>query len=314
MFTEEPLSYQIWTTSGLPMPLSRTTSPVFSPYWHRVLVGVVLCFALAAPCRAQVFYSVISSDGRQSWLLGTIHAEDERALEFPPVLQQALRQADRIALELLPRQAAMKRLAAAMQLPEEQRLADYLDDELYESVLAAMRDHGIEPDAVARMRPWAAALTLAQPPVRTGRFMDLALAQRAAEHGAVAMALETMDEQLAFFTEMGPDAHVALLESAVADHARGRQAFESLIKAYLDGDLEQLVELAEAELSGLPAEIREHFREAGILQRNRNMARRAQPLIEQGRTLIAVGALHLPGPEGLVALLRGQGNQVEAIY
>ena len=316
MFAKEPLSYQIYSLSGPPM---ITMNPMNSlPSLHslslRLAVALALGLAMIEVCGAQVFYSVASPDGRQSWLLGTLHSEDARVLDFPPVLEQALRQADTVALELVPAQQQMDRLAAAMRLPQGQELADYLDDGLHKRVVAALRDRGMQPEAVARLRPWAAALTLAQPPVKTGRFMDVVLAQRAARHGAVAVPLETMSEQLAFITGMGRGAHIALLESAVDDHEQDGEAFEALVQAWLAGDLDKLVQLAEAHLSDLPVSVRSQFRQAGIVERNRNMAKRAQPLIERGRTLIAVGALHLPGPEGMIALLREQGNRVEAIY
>ena len=280
----------------------------------RTALTVAFGLTMIDGCSAQVFYSVTSPEGRQNWLLGTVHSEDARVLDFPPVLEQALRQVDTVALELVPGQDAMERLAAAMRLPEGQTLSDRLDNALYQKVLAALRDRGMQPEAVARMRPWAAALTLAQPTMKTGRFMDLVLAQRAASYGAAAVPLETMTEQLAFFTKMGENAHVALLESAVDVHEQGSEAFEPLVRAWLAGNLEKLVELAEAQLSDLPARVRNHFRQAGIIERNRNMAQRAQPLIDDGGALVAVGALHLPGPVGIIALLREQGNQVEEIY
>lgn len=280
----------------------------------RFLFAIMLALAAADACRAQVFYSVSSPEGRINWLLGTIHSEDERVVDFPPVLEQALKQADRIALELVPGPEALERLAAEMQLPPGQYLSDRLKDDLHRRVVAALRDYGLQPAGAERLRPWAAAVTLAQPPAVTGHFMDLVLAQRAAEHGAISVALETMDEQLAFFAGLGEPAHIALLESAVADHERGGEDFEALVDAYLESDLDLLQRLAERQLAHLPNEIQERFRRQGIVERNVEMARRAQPLLDRGATLMAVGALHLPGDKGLVALLREQGNRVEAIY
>lgn len=280
----------------------------------KFLFATMLALAAVDGCRAQVFYSVSTPEGRINWLLGTIHSEDERVVDFPPVLQQALEQADTIALELVPRPETLERLAAAMQLPPGQCLSDRLDEDLHKRVIAALLDYGLQRAGAERLRPWAAAVTLAQPPAVTGQFMDLVLAQRAAEHGAVSMALETMDEQLAFFTGLGEPAHIALLESAVSDHERGGEDFEALVTAYLESDLEGLRLLAERQLSHLPDEIKKRFRQQGIVERNLEMARRARPLLDRGATLVAVGALHLPGEKGLVALLREQGYRVEAIY
>lgn len=284
------------------------------PSLCKCLLAAMLALAAVDACRAQVFYSVSTPEGRINWLLGTIHSEDERVIDFPPVLQQALEQADTIALELVPAPEALERLAASMQLPPGQSLSDRLDDGLHARVVSALKDHGMQPASIDRLRPWAAALTLAQPPAVTGQFMDLVLAHRAAEHGAISVALETMDEQLAFFTGLGEPAHIALLESAVADHERGGEDFEALVSAYLESDLECLQALAERQLSHLPDEIQDRFRQQGIVERNAEMVRRALPLLDRGETLIAVGALHLPGEKGLVALLRAQGYRVEAIY
>jgi len=279
-----------------------------------LLIALLLAAFASQACRAQVFYSVVSPAGQQNWLLGTIHAEDERVLDFPPVLDQALTQARTVGLELVPDREMLQRLAAAMRLPEEQKLSERIDEALYRRVRAALEDHGIQADSVDRLSPWAAALTLAQPPVRTGRFMDLELARKAADHGAISVALETVEEQLAFFTGLGDQAHVALLRQSVEDHERGLEDFEALVTAYLQADLEKLQQLASRQLSQLPESVQQKFRVQGITLRNIEMARRAQPLLDQGDALIAVGALHLPGEKGLIALLREQGNRVEAIY
>ena len=49
-----------------------------------------------------------------------------------------------------------------------------------------------------------------------------------------------------------------------------------------------------------------------VTARNRTMAERAMPFIDAGGAFIAVGALHLPGEEGLIELLRKKGYRVEA--
>lgn len=279
-----------------------------------LLVATSLAAFATQSCRAQVFYSVISPEGGQNWLLGTIHSEDPRVLDFPPVLDQALKQAGIIGLELVPDRQMLERLAEAMRLPDGQKLSDRLDEPLYERVRSALAEYGMDADSVDRLQPWAAAMTLGQPPVRTGRFMDLVLARRAAGHGAVSVALETVDEQLEFFTGLGEEAHVSLLRQAVEDRERRLGDLDALLGAYLESDLQQLERQARDQLSQLPPSVQQAFRVQGITLRNIEMAHRAQPLLDRGAALIAVGALHLPGEKGLVALLREQGNRVEAIY
>ena len=50
-----------------------------------------------------------------------------------------------------------------------------------------------------------------------------------------------------------------------------------------------------------------------ITDRNVNMRNRAKPLIDRGSAFIAVGALHLPGKNGLVTLFRDAGYTVTPV-
>lgn len=51
-----------------------------------------------------------------------------------------------------------------------------------------------------------------------------------------------------------------------------------------------------------------------ITARNQTWAKKLPTLIETAPSFIAVGALHLPGEEGLINLLRAQGYQIEAVW
>ena len=55
------------------------------------------------------------------------------------------------------------------------------------------------------------------------------------------------------------------------------------------------------------------FEQAMIVERNKTMIKNAEPIIGAGSAFIAVGALHLPGPEGLIELLRRAGHTVSAV-
>jgi uncharacterized protein YbaP (TraB family) len=55
------------------------------------------------------------------------------------------------------------------------------------------------------------------------------------------------------------------------------------------------------------------FQEAMVDARNRHMAEAARPILDEGGAFVAVGALHLAGKDGLVALLRKDGYAVEAV-
>jgi len=92
---------------------------------------------------------------------------------------------------------------------------------------------------------------------------------------------------------------------------RGRLQ-EDLTRAYLDRDLERLLRIGYESLD--PRGMTEGFADRLINERNVRMIDRLQPLLRRGKVFIAVGALHLPGDGGILALLEGRGYRVTPLY
>lgn len=276
--------------------------------------AVVLAFVLLpAAVPAQVFWSVTDDSGRQNWLLGTMHSEDPRLLEWPEPLVNALGDAERIALELVPDSRMLERLQEAM--VSERSLDEVLGPELHDEVVAILTDkYGLTRPAIDRLKPWAVALTLGTPPPETGMYMDLMLSYRAQGAGLDVVALETVDEQIDFLAGLPLEDQLSLIRESVNDHDSHAAVFEQLVSAYLDGNLERLGRLAEEQMAGLDGRIVRYFNEQGLATRNRRILDRAEPWLEAGGLIIAVGALHLHGEDGLVELLRERGWQVEGVY
>ncbi len=278
------------------------------------IVLIALLAVSTSGVSAQVFWSVTDDEGRQNWLLGTVHSEDPRLLDFPGELIEALQQSDRLALELVPDATMLERLQQAMHF-EDSGLDEVLEAELYDQVVRILDEsYGMGEPAVRRLRPWAAAMTLSVPPPQTGLFMDLALSFRAGGMGLDVIALETLDEQLEFLKGMSHEAQLELIRTAVEEHENMPETFERLVSAYLAGDLDELEALSQHQLEGVDEEVVRHFNEIGLNQRNHVMLGRALPHLEQGGLVIAVGALHLVGDEGLIRLLEEEGFELEGIY
>ena len=104
---------------------------------------------------------------------------------------------------------------------------------------------------------------------------------------------------------------LSLLEQAIVDFSRQPEMFEALISTYLVGDLERLEIVAKEQMKDLDPALQQHFEQVGMIRRNHTMVERAMPYLQQGGLMIAVGALHLPGDEGLIELLRARGMTVE---
>jgi len=279
----------------------------------RTTVLIILALA-SVPAAAEVFYTVTSAEGRQNWLLGTLHSTDPRVVDVPPVVDQALIDAERIVIELVPDELALQFLDRAASLPEGACLSDFLPADLATVVHSSLVARGVVPERARRMQPWAAAMTLSQPIAVDAEFMDLVLARRAFQNGAELLALETIQEQIDFFQTLDLAIHVQMLELAVSAPERLEDQHRQMLELYLARDIDGLQRQAIEQLQPLGGAAAERFVRRGIEQRNERMAERALPLLRLGNTLVAVGALHLPGPGGLIERLRAAGFEVEPIY
>jgi uncharacterized protein YbaP (TraB family) len=72
-------------------------------------------------------------------------------------------------------------------------------------------------------------------------------------------------------------------------------------------------QLALAAQTGTSPSAFDGFKKTLLIDRNAKMRNAALPILDKGSAFIAVGALHLPGPTGLVALLRESGFTVTAV-
>ncbi len=249
-----------------------------------------------------------------SWLFATIHTEDPRVLRLAEPVADALAAADALVLEVVPDAASVRAAARAMRLPGDTVLADLVPPALYRRCVQALTTRGL-PDALARkLKPWAVMTILSTPPARTGVFLDRRLYQRAQADAKPTFGLETTAEQLAVFEQLQADEQVALLGAAVAAQGERERVFEALIDAYLRGALDELLALSEDRVPGLEPRLQRRLREIVIDSRNRRMLARIRALPAQRSHFIAVGALHLPGDQGLLAGLHAADYQVRRLH
>ena len=143
--------------------------------------------------------------------------------------------------------------------------------------------------------------------------MDLSLSLRASGAGLKVIGLETLEQQLSFLENMPLPQQIELLDHALDEFDRVEQAHRQMVDSYLAGDLLDLRRETEQQMAVLDPETRDYFIREGIDERNRRMFEAVRTHLARGRVFIAVGALHLPGETGLIALLRSAGYDLEPL-
>ena len=168
---------------------------------------------------------------------------------------------------------------------------------------------------VDRMKPWAVAVTLMTPPGETGVVLDLHLYQRAVAAGKPVDGLETPLEQLSVFDELSESDQVALLKDTLDNLPDVQDMLDDLKNAYLARDLARLAAInSDDSMRDSDPQLVARFTDKLITRRNHRMAERMQSRLRSGGRFIAVGALHLPGRDGLLRLLSQQGYTLTRVY
>ncbi len=285
--------------------------------WWRV-PGVVAGFALflailpgLVPADSSdgdaLFWRIDREGDVAGYLLGTVHSEDPRVLEYREEFLDMLTACDTFAMEMVPDLPTMRRLMDAMRQPAGADLREQLGAERFDRVVEALSGYGVTGPNARQLKPWAVMMILSMPPPKSGLFMDFSLSLRASGAGLDVVGLETLQEQLSFLDDLELPAQIEMLDQAVAEVDRVDETHTRLVDIYLVGSLDRLQAESDAEMSVLSPKTREYFQAEGIDRRNARMLKNALPLLDEGCAFIAVGALHLPGEAGLVNGFQSEG-------
>lgn len=275
--------------------------------WETALAGEV-------SLERGLLFEVRSRDNVSSYLFGTIHSEDARVVELPSAVRSAFDGARVFVMEVVPDAEAILQSMVAMVYTDGRTLADVIGNELFQQVVAAVETRGMSEEAIKDFKPWAIVAILSVPSGKTGEFLDLFLYKTALADGKPVIGLETMEEQIAVLGGMSEGDQVALLEQTLKVCDELPDVYERLLDTYVRRDLGELLRLGDEYLRGGDSALGERFKAAALDVRNVRMTERMMPLLEQGGHFVAVGALHLPGSEGILARLRAAGLEVRPVY
>lgn len=269
----------------------------------------------------------IERDGRPtSYLFGTVHLTDDRVTKLSPAVLSALKEAKAVALEVadLSENATATVIAQSAPLAmysDGRRLDQMLSPSEYESVKNVVSRSGLPADLAALFKPWIVSMILSvsdceRTKVQAGkRVLDMKIAETGKSLGIPVVGLETIPDQLAALAAVPEKQQLDMLRVSLKFAHRTNDLMETLVRLYLDRRIAAALplQLAMARQVGIGDGAFIGFQQKLLTERNSKMLSVAEPLLTQGGAFIAVGALHLPGKQGLVALLRQAGYAVTAV-
>jgi hypothetical protein len=289
----------------------------------------VTAAAAATENATAIFWRVEKAGVAPSYLFGTMHLTDERIGALSPAVKTALTNARRLVLELEDVSPAgfMRILAGSpdvarlMMFTDGRRLDQLLGPDDFRKFSDVLVRSGLPAAAAGQFRPWMATLMLAvsgceQQRMSTGLLsLDASLAKHAEQRGIKPLGLETVESQFRALASVPEADQVEVLKSGIRFYDRIDDMIETMIQLYLRRQLGAIwpLQLALAEQVGVAPKAFDAAEHALLTARNLGMRDSARAYLADGNAFIAVGALHLPGRQGLVALFRGAGYTVTAV-
>ena len=249
-------------------------------------------------------------------LFGSVHLLPGGLDWRPPALTDALARADELWFEIPIDQATDE---AAARLAERQgRLA--AGDSLWSHLSAVQRDLvaraatkvGLDPGGLAPEKPWMAELSLElAADARSGALASQGVEARIQSDAPPTTrrkALESARQQIGFLAGGDMVDQAASLAQTAEQIAGEEDPYARTVKAWMAGDLAGLIREDVEPLRATAPRLYDRL----IVSRNRRWALTVRSLARRdGVSVVVVGAGHLLGPEGLPALLRAKGLDVE---
>jgi len=255
----------------------------------------------------------ISREGvDSSYLFGTMHVDDEDILDLPEVVLTSLNNSQYFVMEIIPTQEDSMRFTTEMFFMDGNRLDQLVPTDIFRRTVDILSDYSMTADLVTVMKPWAAYVIMSYP-AGMGEVLDLKLLNLARQNGAEVLGLESFKEQIEIFSEMDLADQARILADVVCHYHRVDADLGIMKEYYLNQDLAALYRHSQR-YSFADNSVYEHIYTRLLSDRNNLMFDRLQSVLDQGNAFIAVGAMHLPGAEGLLNLLEMQNYRIKRIY
>jgi uncharacterized protein len=287
---------------------------------HRFVVlatAVVLLAQLeAVPSRNFIW----KASGKQGaiYLVGSVHLLTKDFYPLNPALETAYKESDVLVEEVdlgeMQEPGSQFQMLSRGMLPSSQSLDQLVSPATFAAVTKRFNDIGMPIEPVKRFKPWLAALTLmAMEWQKAGFDADLGIDKhfydRAKADGKTVQGLETIDYQLSRFDDMSPELQDRLLAETLKDIDTEQANLTRLVDAWRAGDARAIERIVLKDLAH-EAQLYQRL----LVERNKNWLPKLEALFSRPRhAFVVVGAAHLVGPDGLVAILKSKGYTVEQL-
>ena len=250
------------------------------------------------------------------FLLGSLHVLKSDAYPLANAINEAYSRSQKVVFETdlaaMTDPAIQAKMLAMGLYPEGQTLFQNISDEMRSSLKKKMADLGMPMEHFGRFRPWFMAVTMTALELQRLGFspeygIDVHFYGRAGSDQKEIGYLEPVEFQLDLLGKMNEQDQNAFLGQTLKDLDVAAQMADDMLKNWEKGDVDNLYAILFESFEGYP-----QIENRLIRRRNIDWVKKIEAMMAEDKNIfIVVGAGHLIGPGGVVALLKERGYKVK---
>lgn len=283
------------------------------------MAAVVLWTSVAAQTPAATgksFLWKVQSGSGVLYLAGSVHALDKKAYPLSPAFQRAFDASPTLVEEIDLAEADSLALAlpvlAKGTSQDGRRFDQMVSADTAKLVANRLKDVPLMAGMIQSMKPWLVNLMLGAIQIQKAGLdpqlgLDKHFYDKAKAAGKTVVGLETAGSQIDRMDRLPLAVQEQMLRSTLDEWDTDNGALDTLLAAWKRGDAAALERILLAEFKNHP-----DVYTSLIVERNRNwMPQLEACLARRAPCFVIVGAAHIVGPDGLLALLQRKGYRIE---
>jgi uncharacterized protein YbaP (TraB family) len=282
---------------------------------------LVVLVAFAGAASAESFLWEVSSLTNRVYLFGTVHAGKASWYPLPDVVEDAFAASKVLVVEAdITNTQAIAKSSQAMIYKPPASLETHMPAEQYVRFRRYLARYSLPEAQIGQMKPFLAiSLLVFSEWARAGYNPELGvdayLLAKAKGEGKRVVEIEGVDMQIKLMDSLTDDENVALFKGTLdaLDSGLTVDQINGMVQAWQGGKPELMLEVARRYNDKVVGAAQ--FEEKFVWARHNDMAKKIEGYLNDSRDrhFIAVGALHLAGPRGLVEVLRKRGYLVKQL-
>ena len=287
--------------------------------FNSLVLFIIIVFITAVSFRIQaqdnstsIFWEV-TGNGLQkpSYLYGTVHLIPQPDFFLMDSLEKKFESCQEIVLEVdMDDPGLLTKTQQLMFMPDNQSIKELLDSTEYKKLSAFFKDSlSLSLDQFQRLKPFFLVQFIIPKMINKPlASYELTFVQMAKKYKIDLTGLESVEEQMSSIDKIPFKKQAELVLETINDFNEDRQIYAQLIDAYKKMDFKNFYRL----MFKASTELKE-FEQILLIGRNEKWIPRIEKMINEKSCFIAVGALHLEGEKGLVAMLKSAGYTLTPI-